>query len=264
MSRVKAILVILFTAAVAILFVVQQRRLDQIRSTNRELQAQLKFLAGQDRTFSSESHQGVSSEQFLELMRLRGEIGVLRLQSTRANAAGETSERAENQAKWAEWVATVRANGVRLSDAPYLIAALRNEDPSIRLEAIKTVRLIGLETIVNTNMAPEIESEWRNASQLAVPDLVELLDDADGMLRANAAITLGFLGERSEFVVPTLARLLEDEESRVAQSAAKALGRFHEEARSAVPDLVRAASGTDEGLQKAAEAALQQIESTDR
>ena len=254
-------------AALMIPLIMQQRRLadfrGEVQSLRKEL-TQIERLVAEKEALSNELSQlrynhSLSREQFYELMRLRGEIGTLKLAATNVETPKGDEEKNPSQAEWSTWVSAVRANGVRPTDVPYLIQALTNESPAIRLEATKTLRLIGLEMRVNTNLTTESKVEWRRASELAVPNLLNTLSDSDVLLRANAAITLGFLGVQSGLVVPALVDRLGDPEPRVAQSAAKALGRFQNEAHSAVPDLLRVSSGDDEGLRKAAFLALQQI-----
>lgn len=255
-----------FAVSCLIALALQQRRMADAQTEIRGLRQQLEQigrLIAENKALSNELSQlrykqSLSAEQFSELMRLRGEIGTLRLEAANVKAAEEASRESVNQAEWATWVSAVRSNGVRPTDAPYLIQALTNESPAIRLEATKTLRLIGLELRNNTNMTAESEVEWQRASEEAVPNLLSILADPDVLLRANAAITLGFLGEQSGLVVPALVNALGDAEPRVSQSAAKALGRFENQARSAVPELLRV-SANDEGLRKAALSALRQI-----
>ena len=257
----------LVAAGLMIPLILQQRQLADFRAEVQSLRQQLTEvgrLVAEKGALSNELSQlrytqSLSREQFYELMRLRGEIGTLKLATTSVETPKDEEQKNPSQAEWATWVSAVRANGVRPIDAPYLIQALTNESPAIRLEATKTLRLIGLEMRTNTNLTAEAEVQWRRASELAVPNLLTTLADPDVLLRANAAITLGFLGEQSGLVVPALVDRLRDPEPRVAQSAAKALGRFQNEAHSAVPDLLRISSGHDEGLRKAALLALQQI-----
>ena len=235
----------------------------EIRGLRQQLE-QIGGLIAENKALSNELSQlrykqSLSAEQFSELMRLRGEIGTLRLEAANVKAVKESSRESVNQAEWATWVSAVRSKGVRPTDVPYLIQAMTNGTPAIRLEATKTLRLIGLELRNNTNMTAESEVEWRRASEEAVPNLLSILADPDVLLRANAAITLGFLGEQSGLVVPALVNALGDAEPRVTQSAAKALGRFENQARSAVPELLRVSAGNDDGLRKAALSALRQI-----
>jgi HEAT repeat protein len=145
---------------------------------------------------------------------------------------------------------------VQPADVPYLVEALQSDDSVTRLEAVKTLRLIGLETLVNTNLTAEVVADWGRATEPAANILVGMLTDQDAMIRANAAITLGFLRALPNVAVPALVEALSDPEGRVSRSAAKALGRFGGEAQSAIPSLTRVAFLADEGLREAAISAL--------
>jgi hypothetical protein len=268
-SKWLSVIAIVFVGIIILALVVQQKRLMRSVAENRALGEQLKDcseLRAQRDALAKELSQlryseTLSREQFLELMRLRAEIGFLRLRTSTEAVQKELarSQQAQVESEWVRWLSTVRANGVKPTDVPDLVRALTNDSSAIRLEASKALRLIGIERRVNTNLTAAAEQEWQWASDTAVPNLLSNLDDADPLLRANAAITLGLLSEQPDLVVPALAKLLGDQESRVSESAAKALGRFQQEARRAIPDLLRASSGNDEGLRKAAFAAIQQI-----
>ena len=77
-------------------------------------------------------------------------------------------------------------------------------------------------------------------------------------MRANAAITLGFLGEPD--AVPALVACLDDSEDRVSTGAAKALGRLQSGATSAVPALIQAAQSPNQWRRETAISAIKQID----
>ena len=146
------------------------------------------------------------------------------------------------------------------TDVFTLIQALTNGATSVRLEATKVLRQIGIERLLNTNLTAQAELDMRTAARAAVPGLVAALTDSDTMVRANAAITLGFLREQPEIAVPALVLALNDEQNRVAVSAAKALGRLQSDASGAIPGLLQAAQGTDAERRTASIDALKQID----
>lgn len=76
------------------------------------------------------------------------------------------------------------------------------------------------------------------AAEPAVDDLLQLLDDTSDDVRSAAAHALGRLGMRSEEAVPNLAELLDDR--NLVQPAALAIAAFGPAARSVVPGLVSA------------------------
>jgi len=200
-----------------------------------------------------------------ELQRLRGEVARLQAQKKeleRLRAENQqlrdlvASEKDRIQQQWAAWVSALRTSGMKPDDVLPLIQALTNDAPSVRLEATKVLRQIGIERLLNTNLTAQAELDLRAAARTAVPGLATALNDSDPMVRANAAISLGFLHEQSEIAVPALARALNDEENRVALSAAKALGRLQSDAAGAIPALLEAAQSPDAERRAAAIAAL--------
>jgi HEAT repeat protein len=110
-----------------------------------------------------------------------------------------------------------------------------------------------------TNLSFQAQAGLQAEAKAAVPGLISALKDADTLVRANAAITLGFLGE-SDQVVPALVASLDDEEDRVATGAAKGLGRLQSGAISAVPALLRVAQSSNTWRRESAITAIKQID----
>ncbi len=207
-------------------------------------------------------------QQDTELLRLRNEVTLLRglkLEMERLRAenvqlrASVDSEKASAQAEWLSWLATARTNRVQPADVPYLLQALTNEQTAVRLQAAQVLRNIGLRRLLDTNLSSQAESELRAEARAAVPGLISALKDPDTLVRANVAITLGFLGE-SEQVVPALVVCLNDGEDRVATGAAKALGRLQSGAASAVPALLQTAQSPNQWRRETAINAIKQID----
>ncbi|HEY2084323.1 MAG TPA: HEAT repeat domain-containing protein [Verrucomicrobiae bacterium] len=204
-----------------------------------------------------------------EILKLRDEVSQLRgLKDQLERLRGENqqlrdiidSERDRIQAQWTAWLSSVRTNGVKPDDVFSLVQALTNDAVSIRVEAAKVLRQLGIVRLMSTNLTSQEEADLRSTSRLAVPGLVAALKDSDTFVRANAAITLGFLDENTELAVPALIQCLSDDQLRVAGAAAKALGRLQGDASSAVPALLQAAQSTDENVRENAIAALKQID----
>jgi HEAT repeat protein len=126
---------------------------------------------------------------------------------------------------------------------------LKSKDPSEREAAIHFLKAYG-----------------RNA-RVAVRDVIKAMGDRDASLRANAAITLGFIGmerEDREAGVSALIRLLGDSQGIVKYQAATALGRLGPDASSAIPALVstirdRSSYGTSWETQRASASALGKV-----
>jgi len=79
------------------------------------------------------------------------------------------------------------------------------------------------------NMGPEANA--------AVPQLQELLDDKDGLVRQAAAEALGKIGVVAQTAIPQLTKLLHDEDLHIRVAAADALGKMGPEAKTAVAPL---------------------------
>lgn len=244
------------------------------REENQALAARVQSAKVEEETKPSSSH--ADSEEIsrlrrenLEILRLRNEVSQLRsLKAELERLRSENqqlreiidSERERIHAQWTAWVSSLRTNGMKPDDVFTLVQALTNDAVSVRVEATRVLRQLGIERLLNTNLTAQAESDLRSASRIAVPGLVAALNDSDPFVRVNAAITLGFLRENPEIVVPALVERLTDEQLRVAGGAAKALGRLQGDASSAIPALLQAAQSADEGLRETAITAVKQID----
>lgn len=262
-------------AAASVAVVVEWEALKSARQQNQGLAARIQdLMQNVDRGSASGLAEGEEVSRLRrenqEIHRLRNEVAQLRgarkdldrLQMENQQLRDIiTSERDRIQAQWVAWVSALRTNGMKPDDVYTLVQALTNDTTSVRVEATKVLRDIGINLLLNTNLTAQADSDLRNAAKIAVPGLVAALKDSDTFVRANAAITLGFLREYPDVVVPALVERLSDEQLRVAVSAAKALGRLQGDARSAIPSLLKAAQSLDEGLRGNAITALKQIDS---
>jgi len=100
-----------------------------------------------------------------------------------------------------------------------------------------------------------LKSLVRRYERLAVPILIEALRDSEWMIRYEAAIALGYLGDRT--AVPALIQLLRDSKSCVRTVAAGALGKLQDP--EAVPALIEALEDRDSWVREAACSALGNI-----
>jgi HEAT repeat protein len=104
------------------------------------------------------------------------------------------------------------------------IQDLKSKDPSVRENAIATLKLYG------------------SVAREATPILANrCLFDYDVSVRVNAAITLGFIGADANDVdamVAGLCKALGDSESIVRYQSAMALGRLGPDAKAAIPHLI--------------------------
>ncbi len=110
------------------------------------------------------------------------------------------------------------------------IQEIKDKDPSVRENAIATVKLYG------------------QTAREAAPALIGELNDKDVSLRVNAAITLGIIGLPEKDLpagVTGLMRMLNNEsQSIVRYQAAMAIGRLGPDARAAIPALLATAKDT--------------------
>jgi HEAT repeat protein len=188
---------------------------------------------------------------------LKAEIDRLRNENDRLQAT-VASEKSSTGSEWMPRLATLKTNWMGLTDIPFLLDALTNDAIPVRLQAAQILRNIGLHRILNTNLSSEAESELRAEARASVPGLISALQDSDSMVRANAAITLGFLDEPDQ-AVPALVACLDDKEDRVSTGAAKALGRLGPGAASAVPALLELAKSSSDWRRETAINAIKQI-----
>jgi HEAT repeat protein len=125
---------------------------------------------------------------------------------------------------------------------PALVKAAENDDPDLRLSAVKVLGQIQGEPV------------------LSLPTLCSALcDDKDRDVRWAAALALGEYGEVAAPVVPELIAALADDDVQVRVGAATALGKIGPKAITALPALIRALDDRDEQLQQCAKGVLVKI-----
>jgi HEAT repeat protein len=244
--------------------------LSKARKENSALADQLE---GTEQTFERETRRDSGAGPTLELqnteiLKLRNEVAQLRrlkrelerLRNENAQLrALLDAEKSSTTSQWTQWLATLRTNLINPTDVQSLLTALTNDATAVRLQAACVLRNIGLRRMLDTNLTSAAEAELREEARTAVPGLISALKDPDTMVRANAAITLGFLGE-SDQVVPALIACLDDQEDRVATGAAKALGRLQSGATSAIPALLQVAQSSNQWRRESAINAIKQID----
>jgi HEAT repeat protein len=93
----------------------------------------------------------------------------------------------------------------------------------------------------------------------ALPQLVRMLGHPDKYVRRNAVWALGKLGPLARAAVPDLTGALKDADPRTAAGAAQALGCVGQDAAEAIPHLTDAMRGTNVVLCRMAAKALSQI-----
>jgi HEAT repeat protein len=100
-------------------------------------------------------------------------------------------------------------------------------------------------------------------AKLTARDLVERLQDPDELVRLQAALALGSLGEEARPAVPVLTALLHGDTVLDRRGAAWALRDLGEVAEEAVPALLEALEDDDEQVGDLAAQALEAIQGGD-
>jgi HEAT repeat protein len=169
--------------------------------------------------------------------------------------------------------------------APVLLAALGDEDRSVRVALVGTLAgsnfyfqtpppdlkalacLPALERLLKDEEAQARSNSADVLSKLPrcgvaieslVPDLTAALKDSASGVRRNSIWALA--AARTTSAIPLFTALLEDPDREVRWAAAGALGSFGKDAKSAVPALEKAKKSDERGLSKAAADALELIE----
>src|SRR5262249_17516792 len=113
-------------------------------------------------------------------------------------------------------------------DAPALVKALQHEDARMRLEAAEDLGLIG------------------SAAAATVPALLKLSkQDADPVIRVEAAKAVANIDPQNETAIPMLVEALKHKSGRVRKRAAECLGDLGPGAKSAIAALVQVISDSD-------------------
>jgi HEAT repeat protein len=158
-------------------------------------------------------------------------------------------------------------------DVPALVKALQHEEARIRLEAAEDLGLIGpqaadaveaLLKLARQDADPLVRIEAARAiaridpkNETALPILVEALKDRAGKVRKKAAELIGHLGSAARAAVPDLVKATKDSDPTVSWGAVDALGQIGPDAEAAVPTLLEALK--DPGTRGAAVDALGQV-----
>ncbi|MCE9534379.1 MAG: HEAT repeat domain-containing protein [Planctomycetes bacterium] len=167
---------------------------------------------------------------------------------------------------------------------PALIAALRDEESSVRGSAADALGDIGIaEKDVISALAVALKdrnadaakalaklaarekeawakSKMEPSAEGVVVALVGALRNNTDYIRLMSAEALGDIGIATKDVVAALADTLKDKNGKVRMAAAKSLGKLGVDARVAVPKLTDALKDEDEGVRKEVGEALKKID----
>jgi beta-lactamase regulating signal transducer with metallopeptidase domain len=159
-----------------------------------------------------------------------------------------------------------KATPVRQDVIQALVAALKDESPDVRQQAMHALMQVQSPALVEPMIAAlsdgnaDVRQEAAQAlgqlsDKRAIPGLSGLLADANADVRQQAVFALGQLGAVE--ATPALVKALSDNAAEVRQQAAFALGQL--EAREAVPALVKALADSDAEVRQQAAFALGQL-----
>jgi HEAT repeat protein len=95
---------------------------------------------------------------------------------------------------------------------------------------------------------------------LSIDNLIDLLQDADAVVRIHAGFVLGTMGEDAISAVWVLIGMLKFGEVQGRKLAASTLGQIGPVASEAIPALLEAANDEDDGLADMATWALEEID----
>ena len=127
-----------------------------------------------------------------------------------------------------------------------LRAALTNDDPIVRREALRAIGKLKGRAALDTDAV--------------LPLLVHGMADEDSGVRAIAATYLGIVHEGGEIAVEALIDGLQDEEAEVRRSSATALGSFGADAAPAMPALRKAMGDRDQEVAREAGVAVVKLQ----
>jgi RNA polymerase sigma factor (sigma-70 family) len=256
----------------------QIRQLDRLALENGLLSNQLVEAKGAREKFPE--------EQFRELLRLRGEVGVLRRQNAEPKETQTappepifegnpltawleefyrmTSPRNYESSRAGPGARAVLALGTNA--VPYLVHMLTTKQPrladqpspSARNEAeFRTGHATAPYNLIRAATACELLGPKAAA---AIPALIPLLEDQNGILRAQVVAALCFIQEDADIVVPLLAERLDDTDVRTREGAIIGLSMFGAKARSALPALRKVAESQEREFSALAVDSIRKIE----
>ncbi|MBI3461762.1 MAG: HEAT repeat domain-containing protein [Planctomycetes bacterium] len=153
--------------------------------------------------------------------------------------------------------------------------ALNNDDPDVRLTAMRGLRAMGSEAVpalMKALKSKKVSSrvisaillgELGSASEPAVPALVQALADRDPEVRWVAAEALVKIGVEVPQGLESLIQLLGDTDVDVRWRTATAIGRLGPKARDAVPALIELAKTDDQAKYQARYALSKLVDAAD-
>lgn len=133
---------------------------------------------------------------------------------------------------------------------PLMVKSLQDPIPGVRLMAVQALIKIDPQNAASSSFVKIV------AGCITGPQ-----GDMPGALN-EAVIMLGQLHREPDVAVPVLIQSLQNPDAYVRGNAAAALGRFGGQARSAVPALTRSLEDSDHGIRRQAAAALKRINSS--
>ena len=285
----------ILVGALAVFLFREEQSQSRLRDENQALQSQIRQLdrlVVENQSLSNQlleaksAREKLPGEQFRELLKLRGEVGVLRRQNADPKETQITPPEPVFEGKpltaWIEelWRMTspgshdsrrsgpgadaLRALGTNA--VPYLIHMLTTKRPhlsdlptiSARNEAVRPASYTtAADSVIRAATACELLGPKAGG---AIPALIPLLEDQDAAIRAQVVAALCFIQQDADIVVPLLAERLDDTDPRVQSFAFAGLPMFGAKARPALPALRKVAESQERELSVLAADSIRKIE----
>jgi tetratricopeptide (TPR) repeat protein len=172
------------------------------------------------------------------------------------------------------------------AEVPEVVRQLKDKDAKVRAEAARRLDLFGplakpspelmaaVPALVEALRDPEAEvrkhcvsvlvnlSFWAERIDMdaGVSALIQMLKEADDVVRREAATALGKVGPGARDAVPALTEALGDRVENVRSSAAYALGKIGRESKDAAPFLIKLLTDSSADVRESAAVALSKVE----
>lgn len=147
----------------------------------------------------------------------------------------------------------------------HFLESLMYLDAVITLSQMQNEAKSAISTLINALKEPELRDNAivtlgniGIAAKAAVPDLIEILQDENAVIRISVIESLCKIGAEVK-TIPSLIATLEDTSPQVRASAAFALGCFHQKAKAAVEPLIVALQDEDDWVRTNSAEALSRI-----
>jgi HEAT repeat protein len=176
------------------------------------------------------------------------------LRSANRSAGNLRLEESDEQLR--NWLAEIHGRTIVLDDVARLLTILNYNDPVVRVAAIQHLAKIGWNLTLNADLSDPERRDLISASELAIPSLIDKLEDTDPRVRSSAALALGSLTNAPDTIIPALIRSLDDQDEKVVLTAMHGLGNFENGLSKAIPVMERFSDSQDDEIREMATNAI--------